>query len=356
MGTQYIDPIDGLDTNDGLAEITPVKTMEQALINAGFTIDTQYTKSISNSGATDTFIFLQGITLLTKGLAITSHLYSSSNPTYYTNFYGMNGAILKNVSGEALWDFTEASYQSGSTNYNFYGRFEVRHLNIINNPSLSNIAVSSGLHSAGIIKNVSCKGCTFNAGCNISATSLVHDAVAPNKFALANYCTNDYVTSPTGYIKTAPAQTSLGNGAFLPAPNNDMAWLPRAAIDFQTQGWLDDSSYGGGRPLIAHSYIVINTGTSCRVLSPVVEYPKGIDFTVHFIDSIEDDTLGADHNEVIDSTTSDVTRTIEVRASTSTFGQEDASPTWVTIEKNASHNSIIGKFIQFRITLTSIGK
>lgn len=346
MNNQYIDPINGNDSNDGLTEANPVKTVEKAFLNCGYVIDGDYYSRSGGNGLDDVdyFYLMRGNNLLTKGVKLTGANYAMS-----IAIKGKNGAILKYVGPNYLfWAHTISGIY-----------FSLYNLHLINDGTFDTMLHNyAGGDVRAIAHNSTLKGFTDLGSSSATVTTLVsvtYDATSFGATHTETYCTDQFTTAPAGYLKATQAETIAGNGAFLPQPGGDYDYLPRNVIDFVTQGWVDDTDYTDGRPIISDSYISIDTGDSCRVLGPVLEYEDGIDFTTHYLDSVENDTLGAGSNEVIDSTPADATRTIEVRAALAPFLQTDASPSWVTIEKLATHANIEGKYVQFRVTLTSIG-
>lgn len=150
----------------------------------------------------------------------------------------------------------------------------------------------------------------------------------------------------------APEDMRAKLGAFLPPPPNG----EEPSATSQVHDWIDDITYLAGRPYIptaAESQaIYIQSGTGCRVLSPVTDYQTVIKISTVGIYGFEVPALG----DVIDSTPLDSIRTIEVRGSLVPFSQDDTTIPWVTWIRDSLNAVVEGRYIQFRVTLLDSGE
>jgi hypothetical protein len=123
-------------------------------------------------------------------------------------------------------------------------------------------------------------------------------------------------------------------------------------------GWLQDSTFGDG-VLQLHTeqkQIILISGTTARVLSPVYRFSDACSLNQFNLSLTEDTSGGAGANKVIDSTPGDSTRTIEYRISDTPFNQKDASPDWIVQNRASTLSNVHGRYLQFRITFTTLGQ
>lgn len=408
MATYYIDPISGNDSNDGLSEATPCASMDHVVLNLlgkALSVDGtmyEFASYTSPENVAHVINLMRG-TILSRGFHVEGLSRSlSSYTSYHTlTIQGANNAmLLVNTAGTAAFHLHSSGGNYSSSNYvKSTAGLTLRNVRCFANRDVfcrqTGVFYSYVLPgnyaaiSAVSFDNVVVRGCD---------TLLLHDSIpmydaagevqlVRNVLTEAAPVSSDYTTrvlisivksiiaepSKTQEVGSytyapTPAAIMAGEGAFLPQPSyisaitpglvvTDYNFSPSAARSFLggpgvvASAWVDDASYPHGIANIASSQITIATGLSARVLSPVQVFPEGISFSTTAVSSIEDE--GA--KDVLDSTPADTTRTIDVRVSDTPFTQLDVSPAWIAIPRNSSHQLLTGKYVQFRITLTTEG-
>lgn len=411
MATYYIDPISGNDSNNGLSEATPCASMDHVVLNllgASLSADgTMYVfgAAVANEDVVFSIILMRG-TVLSRGFVVSGN-YSSSGSNYYSTTKTLsiagahNALLLIPVAGVDAFQLDSSStYQPNVTSIIRTAILALQNVRCFANRTNfcrqvgnaysdgTTYARISGVHLENSVirgcgtlllhQNIPTYGASIGGGSDITIRNIITEA-APIS---ADFTTRVPVTIVKSVIGDAsktqevgsytyaptPAAIMAGEGAFLPQPSYisavtpglvvvDYTFSPTAPRSFLgnpgvvANAWVDDPSYPSGTVNISTSQITIGTGTSARALSPVQVFPEGISFSTTAIGSIEDE--GA--KDVLDSTPLDTTRTIDVRVSDTPFTQLDASPDWVVIPRNSSHQLLTGKYVQFRITLTTEG-
>lgn len=376
MSDFYVDPVYGLDTNPG-TNLEPFQTFHKAM-TSGFGApasedDVHFIYSNPNAVVN---IFVKGGTCpVAKGY----YFYSGSGVDATTNLhvYGTGNSILLLdndffVVSDYFLDLNSFCYADfPSESFDVYWSME----NIIF-VNLSAVDIKFlhgkqfGLQTAGAnelnLKNCSFRGITelfFGEGSkgiiNIQNCSVADPCTpatlinAANEFTvtqLKNSVGTDYVEIVSNIAKAKSSESIIGNGAFLPLNSGNYSFDPL----FTSNGWIDDASYLDGRPTIAEDAITILSGDSCRVLSPVFNYPDKLRSSLIYVKATEDESGGPGHNQVVDSTPLTIDRTIEVRYSDTAFLQTDPTPEWITISRGVC-DTIEGKYVQFRVTLITNG-
>jgi hypothetical protein len=353
----FIDPINGNDGDTGLAPATAFATVIPALLQSGFTPqqDGSYAKGSSGDDSISLY-FVRGTSLVPP---LTIHAGGEFHRIAF-RLLGANNALVL-FTGKISTTDSVLSFSSvfqASVNYGIKG---------LRISQLADVGASALLYSSAGRYGV-------NEGF-VNCVVRGYDFIAKESSAPASYVTSEGVITPTGQTSFAcllgdandlqelgpyswvptPTKILLGLGAILPQPGGDYEYTPSVAQDFIAEGWANDPSYGGGTAKINTSFISIDSGASARALGPVINYPEGISFSTTHVSAVEDETKPPGSKEVIDSTELDSVRTIDVRSSETLFAQTDPTPEWVPIHKDSSHALVSGKYIQFRVTLTTEG-
>lgn len=403
MATYYIDPIGGSDSNDGLSEATPCASMDHVvltLMGKSLSADgTMYEITGSTASQSNLIILMRG-TVLSKGFSVPFIDVGFTSSTNALEIRGGNNAfLLINSAGANAFALSMYGYTTSTAALSQITSLTLRNLRCFANrttfcqQSGTYYRLSTSANYAYIptiiFDNTVIRGCTTlvdhtsvaSCGAMGGAESLIRNIITEGTIAAA-YETkvrptrvNSIIAEPSktqevGSYTYAPTPAAImaGEGAFLPQPSYVSAVTPGLVVtDYNfspatprsflgspgvvASAWVDDVSYPHGTANISTSQITIATGPSARVLSPVQVFPEGISFSTTAVSSIEDE--GA--KDVLDSTPADSTRTIDVRVSDTPFTQLDASPAWVAIPRNSSHQLLTGKYVQFRITLTTEG-
>ena len=360
MTTYYIDPVNGDDNNDGSTEALAKATLDNALSTYGFTTSNDglfYQKDLNE---VVTFLLLRDLVVLNKGFYVGGPDLSGitiagkngakllftgdSTSTSLFKFYcdATNSTISFTFKNLAFINATgNLSCAFADDQITLAGGQALLHLHNIVIKDFTPITMNNVDHTCLYMTNVTAN--TLNVG-NTGIQHILDSVLDPNKV----------VNIPNGLVAINSEQIK-GNGAFLPQPIDSFDYDPQNGAQFVTNGWVNDSNYTDGDAKIEETQITINSGTSCRVLSPVFHYEAGIKFSANYIKSVEDESLASGSKEVIDSSATTATREIEVRVSNTAFGQTDSSPSWESITKGGSHASYSGNFVQFRITLRTDG-
>ena len=385
MTTLYVDPVNGLDTNDGLTESTALLSFHAAmlLLYGSMYLDPSnkfYNIQVSVYGEHEIRL-LAGSHYLTYGYKMTvngsgfisAHLTVSSAQAANLVYIG---ADLQSNNFDALFWFDCVSTETPINTSAAY--FTIRGINCISTSANIRLIYFRSVYTGSNMLGNGMGGITL-ANSTFTNFSLLASLSATNSFInwficynVATILTTLYTATGTvtsiitdrnavgsagirlinGVVSAAISETVQGNGAFIPAPNNNYSYDPRV-VDMRT--WISDPTFVLGTAAITQNYISIQSGTACRVLSDVMFYPNGIKFSSNYTACTELTTNISGEKHVVDSTPLDSNRTIEFRASDTQFQQTDVSPAWVTVARGALHNTIEGKYVQARVTLTTTG-
>lgn len=381
----YMDKYRMIDKKYGLGAYVPGGNSYQVtihidggmcLISNGYILD----KRLANYGATmypQDIISIRckncgGIELFNSNFTVDDFMFlvlcssykQSANTPQYTltsvACFELEDATVINSTGVAcglvhVQHYVDTDYPTMAAPSDVNGPIRV----VVKNSSLTNFAESAAIildvgklvHVGAItpfveLANVSA-GSPSISGSYVS-TLAVSPAIVP-EISITNSAFGSDVEYRNGVVRATTAKLRSGSGAFLPNTK-----YQSYAVDFVSDGWINDSTYSGGVSAITTSYINIQSGGSCRALSPVQEFQSAMSFDVKYVDALEvTDSPGS--NQVADSTPLTTTRTIEYRSSeTTAFGQTDASPEWVVIDRDGL-DIIYAKYLQFRITLITNG-
>lgn len=398
MGTYYIDPIGGSDTNDGLSEATAVASMDYlCLSRLGMTLtpDTTQYNAGNNTGFEHTINIMRG-TVMSRGFLLPCDT-AASNTLQSLTICGANNAILIVLTGGAsvfvsgsptpmldsnnrrtsinlrnirVYSDCATFYQirdafwSGSAYYNNLPAFTWDNCVIRGSSTLIETLYPSyswsgvGPSNPTIIRNVIADGAITIAP-PFGLVFEVIDSIIADPSRVVELGSYSYAPTPTailakeGAILPQPAVFTSGSPTI---PVVDYLFSPSTAGGFTGDPpWINDPSYAAGVAQVSQNQILIASGPSARVLSPVYVYTEGISFSTTCVEAIEDESLPSGAKEVVDSTPLDSVRTIDIRVSDTVFDVTDPSPAWVAVNKNSSHVLFTGKYVQYRITLTTEG-
>lgn len=383
----YIDPVNGVDGNDGLGPASPVKTLvgaEEVLlslaISAGFNINqfsfaapTQLDDPGYNHRLTTINLrFMGGVSVshtAFKGSRVAGGVQYTWSSQIVIRLWGASGAVLLFAP-----HLTDAYFLLDGGVGNICATVQ----NLIITPAGSppttlyrpDGSVGAGPANIGIsftncvIRNVPivCNPSAYSIGefYNCTATDLL--AEDPNTATILTRCAEGSDASNLGLYSmvATPAKQLQGDGAFLPQPSAiggepDYAYDPAVAALAPFNGWVNDATYPGGTANVTDTSVSIATGMSARVRSRVYHYPSGIAFSSTRLLTITDEGAPVGSKLVIDIDKT-APREIEVVAKTSPFNQTDEVTGWVSIPAGGSHERITGNYIQFRITLRADGE
>lgn len=315
MPTYYVNSLTGSDANDGTL-LTPWGSLDYALSR----IVKYDVLNIASGGYSISSTISKFITL--QGRGNVHILNNSSSPVFSPSSWTLTVVTCKNV----IFDCNNQELFPNSSPY----KVEVILLNclILRNEtqSASNVFAANTTFQ-GLMEDISLTRCA-NGSAEID--------VVP------------------GGVVAKSALIQQGRGCFLPLPENSDWDYDPALPNFFTNGWIDDVAYADGRSSISNAVIQILSGTSCRVLSPVMFFRVAPNFDSIYLGGGEDESFPSNWKKVIDSTALTSIRTIEIRSSNVLFTQSATSPAWGTHNRPV-HTAITGKYVQYRLTLRDNG-
>ena len=277
-------------------------------------------------------------------------------------FSGFTTAITGQNTSPNIINVINCTFYSGTT-----GIITVNAANLsINNCIFSNITTAWNAASASVviannnlyytITNWKVGASTYTSQATLQAAG--YDSVSlwqnPNFIDPTNnifYLTsNPNVTSNNYLYYGAFPYCSITRGNFY---NPDSKWNIIAGAGYDNSGWYNPD----GNVTLVSGMFQLTSGTSGAIWSPV--YDLGASRT---ISQFNIEAIQSWPTNMVDKTTSDVRpnyQTAEIRASATTFNQNDGVIAWVELRNKVNFVTqgstlITGRYCQLRLTLTNI--
>lgn len=395
MATYYIDPVNGLDTNDGSTWDLAWKTLNMVLdvivvngthifhLKSGVYYGTlAQPANVDGRGILVKFIghgtvIFRGTAIL-PGFSLTGYS-ATTGPDIFQNInfndfyvtYCSWGAI--NYTHALLFDnctFFTAGAIRKFTNDNYVDQLNSTKYRFLNCTKLSTLLFPS---SGGT--------CTANSS-NIVWPSDVASTVLPalhldgSPLVRKWQCEDSGIPLTPPGIALSPAGSAVGAMNLMPSKtqfasrgntfeHSTDAEVSRSDLDpetpvslapFETNGWIQDTSMTGTVSIsdVYGNGMRHNSSADAAAIGPVWDFGASVTLKGVGLSLFEPEVATPGDNEVVDSTPLTTTRTIQYRISNTSFLQTDALPAWVDQDRSTYVNAS-GRYLQLRLVFTMGG-